>query len=139
MDRFRTILSKTLVFSRLNLSTINRYSQIPRSFSKQQKDLISSRANANYSFSRCVVQLSSHRRLFASEVKTEQQELSQVDFEKYCADTLESLTDYFDELVEKFKEFEAADVVFKVMSMSQYFWRITFPHSLRTFVFSSSS
>lgn len=66
------------------------------------------------------MQFNSHRRSFASEVKTEQQKLSQVDFEHYCAETLESLTDYFDELVEKFKEFEAADVVYKVMSKSQY-------------------
>lgn len=83
------------------------------------------------------MQFNSHRRSLASEVKTEQQKLSQVDFEHYCAETLESLTDYFDELVEKFKEFEAADVVYKVMSKSQYSYQITFAHSLRTFFFLS--
>lgn len=117
MDRFRTILSKAGVFSRLN-----RFSQTARPLSTQYTDSrrtninsFSFRGESKNRFSQCFVQCNHLHRSFASEVKSETQSVSQVDFEHYCAETLESLTDYFDQLVEEFKELEAADVVCKVM------------------------
>lgn len=48
--------------------------------------------------------------LFTSDARV----LNELDYEKYCAETLEALTDYFDELVESSDAFTAADVVYKV-------------------------
>lgn len=123
MDRLRAILSKTVAISRLH-----RYRQIVRPFSIQQTDSchqqlkkIPFQSKQNHSFSRRVVQFSSIPRSFSSDVKTETPNLSPVDYEHYSAETLESLTDYFDELAEKFKEFTAADVVYQVMQSFQHF------------------
>lgn len=121
MNRFWPIFSKTVAFSRLNSSQVNLCSRIVRPFSIQHTELwykkihnSPHREEQKHSFNRCIVTCNSIWRSFASDVGTKTHDLSQVDFERYCAETLESLTDYFDELVEKFKEFEAADVVYKV-------------------------
>lgn len=125
MNRFRTIFSKTNIFSRLNSSHLNRFSQIVRPFSIcGRTDLGCQKSNSfpftnklNHNFNHCIVQCNCVRRSFSSDAGTVTPNLSEVDFEHYCAETLESLTDYFDELVEKFKEFEAADVMYKVISI----------------------
>lgn len=124
MEKIRTFFSKTTAFSRLNSSKFNRYSETVRPFSIQHTDLRQQNLNSfpfrdeqYFILNRCVVQHNCFRRSFASEIKSETRDLPQVDFEHYCAETLESLTDYFDELVEKFKEFEAADVMYKVMQI----------------------
>lgn len=56
------------------------------------------------------------RRKYASNSSNESSvdDLSEIEFEKYCSETLEQLSDYFDELVETYKEFDAADVVYQV-------------------------
>lgn len=135
MDRFRPIFSKTIALSRLNPSHVNRYSQIVRPFSIQHTDSRRKRINSfprrgeqNHSVNRCIAQWNSTWRSFASEVGTDTHNLPQVDFEQYCAETLESLTDHFDEVVEKFNEFEAADVVYKVTSVDTK--RTNFTHSV---------
>lgn len=125
MEKIRTFLLKTIAFSRLNSLKFNQYSQTTWPFSikhttlrQQNLDSFSFRDEQYFLLNRFVVQRNYFRRSFASEIKSDTRYLSQVDFEHYCAETLESLTDYFDEIVEKFKEFEAADVVYKVMKLS---------------------
>lgn len=122
MERFCTILSRTIVNWRLNPPQWNRYNQLARPFSIRNTftrhtslQSLSFKDERNHCFLRCVEQYDCHHRPFASEVESETPHLSQNDFEHFCAETLESLTDYFDEVVEKFKEFEAADVVYKVI------------------------
>lgn len=120
MDKYRPIFSKAITLSRMNSSQTNRKAPSfcrlhTNSDSKSTVSPIFS-VEQNQSFHRYSAQCNSFRRSFASAAGTETQQLSQLDFEQYCAETLESLTDYFDELVEKFKEFEAADVVYKVIS-----------------------
>lgn len=45
---------------------------------------------------------------------TQVDELSSNQFEVVCSETLEHLSDYFDELIENNKQLEAADVVYQV-------------------------
>lgn len=47
---------------------------------------------------------------FSSDVST----LSQLDYEHFCAETLDELCDYFEELIESVNDLAAADVVNKV-------------------------
>lgn len=44
-------------------------------------------------------------------------DISHIDYEHFCTETLESLGDYFEELVESTSEFETADVLNKVLGM----------------------
>lgn len=50
--------------------------------------------------------------------------LTELEYEQFSSETLEHLSDYFDELVETHKELEAADVVYQV-SRSRRFWFIS--------------
>lgn len=50
--------------------------------------------------------------------------LTEIEFEKCCSETLEHLSDYFDELVESHKELEAADVVYKAKMIFSHFLSI---------------
>lgn len=43
-------------------------------------------------------------------------DFSEIKFEKYCSETLENLSDYFDELVERFNKLSEADVTNQVNS-----------------------
>lgn len=47
--------------------------------------------------------------------------ISQLDYEHFCAETLESLCDYFEELVESVNHLAAADVVNKVNLLTELF------------------
>lgn len=61
---------------------------------------------------------------YSSEVNAS---ISQLDYEQFCVETLDDLTDYIEELVESVAHLEAADVVNKVshrFECSPYIWRI---------------
>lgn len=47
--------------------------------------------------------------------------ISYIDYEHFCAETLESLGDYFEELVESTSGFETADILNKVLKKSKKF------------------
>lgn len=55
--------------------------------------------------------ISLQKRLFSSET------ISPIDYEHFCSETLESLGDYFEELVESTSELETADVLNKVNAL----------------------
>lgn len=46
--------------------------------------------------------------------QTNNDEFSEIKFENYCSETLEAMSDYFDELVEKYNVLTEADVTNKV-------------------------
>lgn len=55
---------------------------------------------------------------YATEVEST---VSQLDYENFCAETLDDLTDYIEELVESSQHLETADVVNKV-SLKIFHW-----------------